>query len=87
MTKPRCPSAGTVSFCVSPVPTVAVRAVSSIATLFIRLTSMTRPPSSEDQPSRLWRPLRARRAMPSSRAHSTALTTSCASRQNTIASG
>ena len=43
MTKPRCPSAGTVSFCVSPAPTVAVPAASSIVTPFIRLTSTTSP--------------------------------------------
>jgi transcriptional regulator with XRE-family HTH domain len=62
-------------------------AASSIVMLFIRLTSIIKPPSSEDQPSRLWRPLRARRAVPSWRAHATALTTSCATLQNTIASG
>jgi hypothetical protein len=53
---------------------------------FIRLTSMTRP-SMFDQPSRLCRPLRARKASPVVRAQRIALTTSAVLWQNTIASG
>jgi hypothetical protein len=70
-----------------PVPTVAVFACGLIVIVFNGLTSMTMPPSTEDQPSSECRPLRARNAMSLCRAYCTACTTSSAVWQNTTACG
>jgi hypothetical protein len=58
MVYPLFPSAFTTAPWVAPVCTVATLALSSRWIRFISLTSMTTPPSREDQPSRACRPLR-----------------------------
>ena len=85
--KPSAPSVVTTSPWVNPAPTVTVREPWSSRADFISLTSMTIPPVTFDQPSRLWRPLRARTAMSFWHAKVIALTTSSVVWAKTIAMG
>ena len=85
--KPSSPSVVTTSPWVNPAPTVTVRDAGSSRADFISLTSMTIPPDTFDQPSRLWRPLRARSATSFWRAQVIALTTSSVVVAKTITKG
>jgi hypothetical protein len=77
----------TASSWLSPEPTVAMREAVSMWTDFSSLMSITRPLSTFDQPSRLWRPLRIRSATSFCRAHVRAFTTSWVFWAKTITSG
>ena len=68
-------------------PTVAVCASASISTERIALRSMTSPPSSEQNPARLWPPPRTASSSPSARANRSAAATSAASAHRAITAG
>ncbi len=72
---------------VTPVPTTAVPAAASTFTCLNPLTSITTPPSSDDQPSSECRPLRTRKATSFSLHHLSALATSSEFWQKTTTSG